>query len=176
MFETASQFFFKPCITLQCHDRQLFCTFLAGTIHDLDKRSQSKCKILDFWLLTLEFNQIYFLIRFFFWKCIKFRLKKCRGVMSHDTEEWSKIWRKTDLWFGKSHEEFFKFPPEHLKVWKLTILDLLWMKDKLCCDKVSSICFIFDLKRLSDFEFLISKGMFAKLKKPYRRLYKYHTS
>ena len=39
--------------------------------------------------------------------------------MSHDTEEWCKIWRKTDLWFRKLHEEFGKFLPEHLKVSKL---------------------------------------------------------
>ena len=29
------------------------------------------------------------------------------------------IWRKTDLWFGKWHEEYGKFSPEHLKVLKL---------------------------------------------------------
>ena len=45
--------------------------------------------------------------------------KKYRGVIFHDTEEWCKIWRKTDLWFGKWHEEFGKFSPEHLKVSKL---------------------------------------------------------
>ena len=39
--------------------------------------------------------------------------------MSHDTEEWWKIWRKSDLWFGKWHEEFGKLSPEHLKVSKL---------------------------------------------------------
>ena len=31
IFETISQFFFKFCITLQCLERQLFCTFLAET-------------------------------------------------------------------------------------------------------------------------------------------------
>ena len=30
-----------------------------------------------------------------------------------------KIWRKTDLWFGKWHEQFGKLSPEHLKVSKL---------------------------------------------------------
>ena len=33
-------------------------------------------------------------------KCAKylmFDLKKYRGVIFHDTEEWCKIWRKTDL-------------------------------------------------------------------------------
>ena len=39
---------------------------------------------------------------------ISWRLQKSR-----------KIWRKTDLWFGKWHEEFDKFSSEHLKVSKL---------------------------------------------------------
>ena len=55
-------------------------------------------------------------------KCAKylmFDLKKYRGVIFHDTEGWCKIWRKTDLWFGKWHEEYGKFSPEQLKVSKL---------------------------------------------------------
>ena len=48
-----------------------------------------------------------------------FELKKCSGVMFHDTIEWCKIWRKTDLWFGKWHEEFGKCSPEHTKFSKL---------------------------------------------------------
>ena len=47
MFETTSQFFFKLSITLQWHEK-LFCALLAETVHDLDKRSPSKCKISDF--------------------------------------------------------------------------------------------------------------------------------
>ena len=57
MFETASQFFFKLCITLQCHERYLFCSFLADPVHDLDKRSPSKYKISDFWLLMWNFTK-----------------------------------------------------------------------------------------------------------------------
>ena len=52
-------------------------------------------------------------------KYLMFDLKKYRGVIFHDTEEWCKIWRKTDLWFEKWHEKFGKFSPEHLKVLKL---------------------------------------------------------
>ena len=48
-------------------------------------------------------------------------LKKYRVVILHDTEEWCKIWRKTDMLVGKSHEEFFKFSPGHLRVSKLGI-------------------------------------------------------
>ena len=35
-----------------------------------------------------------------------------------NTEEWCKIWRKTDFWFGK-WQEFCRFLLEHLKVSKL---------------------------------------------------------
>ena len=52
---------------------------------------------------------------------ILFQLKKYRGVIFHDTEEWCKIWRKTDLLLGKWHEEFDKFSPEHSKVSKLEL-------------------------------------------------------
>ena len=52
-------------------------------------------------------------------KYLMFGLEKYRGVIFHDTKEWCKIWRKTDLWFGKWHEEYGKFSPEHLKVSKL---------------------------------------------------------
>ena len=48
-----------------------------------------------------------------------FDLKKYRGVTFHDTEGWCKIWKKTDLWLGKWHEEYAKFSPEQLKVSKL---------------------------------------------------------
>ena len=45
--------------------------------------------------------------------------KKVQGVMFDSTENWCKIWRKTDFCFQKWHEEFEKFSPEHLKVSKL---------------------------------------------------------
>ena len=46
-------------------------------------------------------------------KYLMLDLKKYRGVMFHDIEEQCKISRKTDLWFGKWHEEVGKFSPEH---------------------------------------------------------------
>ena len=42
--------------------------------------------------------------------------------MSHDIEEWCKIWRKTDLLFQKWHQ-FGEFWPEHSKFTKF----LLWL-------------------------------------------------
>ena len=49
----------------------------------------------------------------FFWpKNQTFEIKNYRGV----TEEWCKIRRKTELRFGKWHEEFGNFSPGHSKV------------------------------------------------------------
>ena len=39
--------------------------------------------------------------------------------MSHHNEDWWKIWRKTNLWFGKWHEEYGQLSPELLKVSKV---------------------------------------------------------
>ena len=44
-----------------------------------------------------------------------------RGVICHENEEWCKMWRKADLWFGKWHMEFGNFSPEHSKVSKLRL-------------------------------------------------------
>ena len=58
----------------------------------------------------------------YFWrKYIMFELKIYRGVIFHDTEEWCKIWRKTNSWFGKWHEKFGKCSPDHSKVSKLEL-------------------------------------------------------
>ena len=86
----------------------------------IDLSFQSWHKEFDeFWLEHLEVSKIYTLTGCFWPKYIKFKLKKCRGVNFHDTREWYKIWRKTDLWFGKWHEEFGKFSCGKLKVSKL---------------------------------------------------------
>ena len=73
----------------------------------------------EFWPEHSKVSQICTLIGSYCAKYLMFDLKKYRGVIFHDTEEWCKIWRKTDLWFGKWHEEFGKFSPEHSKVSKL---------------------------------------------------------
>ena len=67
-------------------------------------------------------SKTYTLMGSFWLTYIMFELKKCRGVIFHDTEEWCKIWSKADLWFGKWHEGFGKFSPEH----SLMILELWW--------------------------------------------------
>ena len=55
-----------------------------------------------------------------FWpKYIMFELKKYRRAMFDGTQDWYKVWMKTDFNFQKWHEEFGKFSPEHLKVSEL---------------------------------------------------------
>ena len=64
-------------------------------------------------------SKIFTLMGSFWRKYLLFELKKCRGVIFHYTEEWCKIWRKTDLLLRKWHEKFGKFSPEQLKLSKL---------------------------------------------------------
>ena len=78
--------------------------FLFQKWHKFDK----------FWLEHSK-SQICTLIGCYCAKYLMFDLR----VIFLDTEEWCKIWRKNDLWFGKWHEEFGEFSPEHLKVSKL---------------------------------------------------------
>ena len=73
----------------------------------------------EFWSEHSKVSKICTLIGPFCAKYVTFDLNKYRGVIFHDTEEVCKIWRKTDLWFRKWHEEFGKFSAEHLKVSKL---------------------------------------------------------
>ena len=50
IFQATSQFSFKFCITLQCHDTLLFWYFLAEALYALDKKSPSVYSFLDNWM------------------------------------------------------------------------------------------------------------------------------
>ena len=73
------------------------------------------------WAEHSKVSKIFILMGSFWAKYTLFELKKYRGVIFHETEEWDKIWRKTGLLLGKWHEEFCKFSTEHLKVSKLEV-------------------------------------------------------
>ena len=73
----------------------------------------------EFWLENSKVSKIYTLMGCFWPKYIMFEPKKYRGAIFHDTRVRCKIWRKTDLWFGKWHEELAKFSPEHTNFSKL---------------------------------------------------------
>ena len=46
-FETTSQFPSKFCVTLQCDERKLLCTFLVQTIYTLLKKDPIKAKVFE---------------------------------------------------------------------------------------------------------------------------------
>ena len=90
-------------------------------IQNLKKNWFSVSKITRIWSIftwAFEILKISTLTGSLCAKYITFGLKKYREVISHNTE-WCKILRKTNLWFGKWHEGYGKFSPEHLKVSKL---------------------------------------------------------
>ena len=65
------------------------------------------------WLEHWKVSKIYILMGCFWQK-----YKKYRGVMFDSTEDWCKIWRKTDFYFPKWHEKFGKFSSTG---WKIAI-------------------------------------------------------
>ena len=75
----------------------------------------------EFWPEHSKVSKMFTLMCFFWAKYRLFELRKYRGVIFHGAKEWCKIWRKTDLWFGKWHGKFGKFSPDHLKVSKLGV-------------------------------------------------------
>ena len=99
------------------HDPEDWCKIWRKT----DLLLQKWLKYGEFWPDYSKVSKICFFIGSYCAKYLMFHLKKYRGVIFHDTEGWCKIWRKTDLWFGKWHEKFGKFSPEHLKVSKLRL-------------------------------------------------------
>ena len=62
-----------------------------------------------YWPKHSKVSEICTLMGSFRTKYIMFGLKNYRRVMFDDTEDWCKIWRKTNLCFPKWHEKFGKF-------------------------------------------------------------------
>ena len=83
----------------------------------------------EFWSEHLKVSEIFILMCSFWAKYILFELKKCRGVIFHETGEGYKIWRGIDLLFQNWHKEFYRFWPEYSKVSKsFTLMGSFWAK------------------------------------------------
>ena len=93
-------------------------------VQNLNRKQFVVSKMTRIWWFLIQALKI-FKKKQFDWsllsKYIKFDLKKYRRVIFYDTKKSCKIWRKTELWFGKWHEAFGKFPPEHFKLSKLVL-------------------------------------------------------
>ena len=70
-----------------------------------------------------------------------FELTKYRGVLFDGTEDWCKMWRQTDYYFQKWHEEFGKFSLEDPKVSELG----LWWDSFIQSRKCMSLKFTGEL-------------------------------
>ena len=111
IFETTSHFFFKLCswkITLLYFFSWDFILFWR----------REPITVPNSWL-SISPNCT--LISSFCWKYIKFQIKNYRGVVSHDTEDWCKIWRKNNLLF-QNWQNFGEILSEHSKVSKISTL------------------------------------------------------
>ena len=73
--------------------------------------------------------------------------------MSHDTDEWCKVWRKIDSWFQKWREEFGEFCCEQWQVWKFALWCTTFAESILCFSQKSTeeLCVII-LKNDAKFE------------------------
>ena len=65
--------------------------------------------LINFEPRTQKLSKIYALVGCFWSKYLLLSVKKYKGVMLDGTEDWCKIWMKTDLCFQKLCEEFDKF-------------------------------------------------------------------
>ena len=95
-----------------CHDNEEWCKIWTGIDWSIQNWHE---KFNDFRLKHSNISIICALMGCFWPKYIIFDLRKYRGVMFNGTQDWNKIWRKTDLHFQKWHEEFGKFSPEHVR-------------------------------------------------------------
>ena len=123
----------KIYIEVMCHDNEEWCKIWGG----IDLPFQNWHEEFDeLWLEHSAVSKIFTVLSSFWTKFIMFELKQYRRVIFHDTEEWSKIWRKTDLWFRKWRDEFGNILSEHSKVsnlglwWDRFIRSKKWMSLK----------------------------------------------
>ena len=106
-------------------------------------------------------------------KYMRFELKKKRGVISHGTEQWCKIWETLILWFQKWHEELGELSSlEHPKLWKLYIDGLFLSKaDTVSVWNFQRIC-VMALKGVAKFKWKLTCG----LKSDIRNLVNFYAS
>ena len=107
----------------------------------------------EFWLDHLKISKIHTLMRCFWLTYIMFELKKYRGVIFHDTRKWCKIWRKTDLWFGKLHEEFGPFiqSGKFMSIKFIGQLCFMTMKNAAKFEEELTFQFKIDMRNLTNF-------------------------
>ena len=74
--------------------------------------------LTNFDLSAQKFSKSFILMGSFWAKYILSELKKCRGIIFHETEEGYKTRRGIELSFQSWHKKFDKFWPKHSKILK----------------------------------------------------------
>ena len=130
---------------IMCHYNEEWCKIWRG----IDLSFQNWHGEFDqFWLEPLEVSKMFILLCSFWAEYILFELKKYRGVMFHDTEEWYKIWRGIDFSFQNWQEEFDIVWLEHLEVSNIfPLMGSFWAKNIL-----------FELKNTEELSFMTLKS------------------
>ena len=88
-------------------------------------------KFDKFWSEHSKVSKMFTLMGSFWAKYILLGLKKYRGVIFHDIEDWYKIWRKRDQWFEKRHDNWENL---HQSTWKCQN----WNFDKIVLSTVEN--------------------------------------
>ena len=124
------------------------------------------------WILTWALKSLKNLHFEWFLLCKVFNVWIKKVWKSYLSWHWRvmQIWRKTDLWFGKWHDGFGKFSPEHSKVSKLGLwwdpfvqsrkctslkfteeLCIMTIKNDTKIEKESTCHFTIDMRHLMNF-------------------------
>ena len=74
-------------------------------------------KFYNFWPEHSKVSEIFTLLGSFWAKYVFFELKKYRGVIFHDIEEWCKIWGKLNCCSENDMRNFANFHQSTLKCW-----------------------------------------------------------
>ena len=114
---------------VMCNDNEEWCQNWRGI--DLSVQNWHE-EFDEFWSEHLRISKFCTLLGCLWPKYIMFELKKYRGVMFNGSEDWYKIWRKTDLSFQKRHEELENFHQSTWKSWN-------WELDGILLSKVENV-------------------------------------
>ena len=105
-----------------CHENEEWCKIWGGIDLSIQNWHEEFDKFLP---EQLKISQICTLMGCFWPKYMMFELKKNKRLTFDGTEYWCEIWRETDLYFQKCHEEFSKMSPEHVR--KIKNWDFYWV-------------------------------------------------
>ena len=95
-----------------CHDNEKWCKIWTGIDWSLQNWHE---EFNNFWLQHSNISTICTLMNCFWPKYIILEFRKYTGVMFNGSQDWYKIWRKTDLCFQKWHKNLVNFHQSRLE-------------------------------------------------------------